>query len=201
MKRYGSLLYFCMFLLFSASCERPNYENEILKTYQEAERLSTSGTVIDGNMWSARSERWMTLKEADDYCYYLTELDHRDWRLPTINELRTLIKDCPKTKAGGSCGLTDECITNEENSVYNCFEPQSCNCQQRYYYQGDSSYSKLGDWEELWSSIQNDCRNDEDAWYVDFSNGGIRQPTSSSNRACEHYTSPANYVRCIRKNH
>ena len=200
MKKFNFTL--CVFLLLTlfVSCERPDYSDEIYDTYREAERLSTSGTVIDGKMWSARSKEYMTFIEARDYCHYLTELDYTDWRMPTIDELRTLIKDCSKTETGGSCGLTDECITNEEDSVYNCFEPQSCNCERKwkYDYPDSSSYSKLGDWEELWSSIQNDCRNNEDAWYVDFSDGGIHQPTASANVACEHYSSPTNYVRCVR---
>lgn len=198
MKKFALTAGILLFSFLFVSCERPDYSDEIKEMYREAERLSTSGAVVGDNMWSARSEKRMTFKEAGDYCYYLTELDYRNWRLPTVNELRTLIKDCPKTESGGSCGLTDECITDEEDSVYNCFEPQSCNCEQRYYYQGDSSYSKLGDWDDLWSSIENDCRNDEDAWYVDFSDGGIHQPTASYNRACEHYSPPTNYVRCIR---
>ena len=187
-----------LFLFIFVSCERPDYYDEIKEIYREAERLSTSGAEIDSSMWSARSEKWMTFKEAGDYCYYLDELDYRDWRLPTVDELRTLIKDCPKTETGGSCGLTDECIAKEE-SVYNCFEPQNCYCEDRYYYQGDSNYSKLGDWDALWSSFQNECRNGEDAWYVDFSDGGIHQTTISNIVTCEHYYPPLKYVRCVRQ--
>ena len=194
MRKTFVILFLLQPIVFFTACERPDYTDEI----KEAYRLGNHGQVIDGNMWSARSEDWMTFKEAGNYCYHLTELGYNDWRLPTIDELRTLIKDCSKTETSGSCGLTDECITDEEDSVYNCFEPQSCNCKYRYPSQDESSYSKLGDWESLWSSIENDCKNDEDAWYVNFSDGGVHQPTASGSVACQHYSSPTMYVRCVR---
>ena len=193
MRKTFVILFLLQPIVFFTACERPDYTDEI----KEAYRLGNHGQVIDGNMWSAVSQDQLKWLEAVSYCKNLYELGYSDWRLPTVDELRTLIKDCPKTESGGSCGLTDECITEEE-SVYNCFEPQSCNCAHRYSYQGDSSYSKLGDWEALWSSIPNDCRNDEDAWFVYFGDGGIHQPTASANVACEHYYPPTNHVRCVR---
>ncbi len=193
MKKFGSAICFFLIFIFASSCERPDYTDEIKNAYKSANH----GQVIAGNMWSAVSQDVLEWLEAVSYCNNLYELGYSDWRLPTVDELRTLIKDCPKTESGGSCGLTDKCITEEE-SVYNCFEPQSCNCQ-RFYQEDGISYSKLGDWEPLWSSIPNDCRNDEDAWYVDFRDGGIHQPTASANVACEHHSPPKTYVRCVRQ--
>lgn len=187
-----------LFLFLFVSCERTDYYDEITEVYREAERLSTSGAVVEGNMWSARSKEPLTWREASEYCHDLREQEHNDWRLPTIDELRTLIKDCSATETGGSCGFTDECIKNEEDPVNNCFEPQSCTCEWRYSYQDDSSYSKLDDWDALWSSIPDDCKNNEDAWYVNFSDGGIYKPNTSYNAACEYYYTPVNYVRCVR---
>ena len=179
-------------LLFSflfVSCERPDFYDEIRETYREAKRLSTSGVVIDGNMWSAISEKRMNPAGAEDYCLYLTELGYNDWRLPTIDELRTLIRECPKTEKGGSCGFTDECLLKiiEEDYYFTCDEESDCVCEQRYYY--ENSYSKLDDWGALWSSIPTKYYNT--AWYVNFSDGGIYQ-------ANDPYYEETYNVRCIR---
>lgn len=198
MKKFNFTL--CVFLLLTlfVSCERPDYHNEIKEIYREAERLSTSGVVIDGNMWSAISEKWMSSEDAEDYCYYLDELGYHNWRLPTIDELRTLIKDCPKTETGGSCAITDECLEEEQNRYdedydyeynYPLCDLSNCSCAQRYSYSDESSYSKLGDWCELWSSLPG--RNTNKNWYVDFSNAEINFPRNT-------YSNTYNYVRCVR---
>lgn len=192
MKRFNLTICFFLFFFLFAACERPDYEDEIEKTYQEAKRLSTSGAVIDGNMWSAKSMSSLDWEEAVAYCRNLKEFDHSDWRLPTINELRTLIRDCPKTEKGGSCGLTDECLLellDDEKYNSTCDKNSDCSCKPRYYDSDDNSYSKLDDWEELWSSIPTKYQ-DNSAWYVDFSNGSIYQSHTRY--------SPTYYVRCVR---
>lgn len=57
--------------------------------------------------WSKEASDPMTWKEASDYCSALTENNFSDWRLPNIDELRTLIQNCDKTRAGGSCKISE----------------------------------------------------------------------------------------------
>ncbi|MBO4710432.1 DUF1566 domain-containing protein [bacterium] len=182
MKKFNFTL--CVFLLLSlfVSCERPDYSDEIYDNYREAERLSTSGAVIDGNMWSARSRGVLDWDEAVSYCKNLTELGHYDWRLPKLNELRTLIRDCPYTEIGGSCNFDDDCLEDEfENDTY-C---ASNNCGCPYGYSSNNNYSKLDDGADLWSST---LRRSDEAWHIDFLEA----------RVLTDFTRYYNYVRCVR---
>lgn len=57
--------------------------------------------------WSDIAPKAMTWKEADSYCSDLEENDSSDWRLPNIDELRTLIQNCDLTEPGGSCRISE----------------------------------------------------------------------------------------------
>jgi len=74
-------------------------------------------------------------------CEDLVENGFDDWRLPTISELRTLIKNCSATETGGTCPITDEDPLSGDISCGGC------------EWADDGRYSKLGDDEYLWSSI------------------------------------------------
>ena len=142
-------------------------------------------TRIDGNMWSSKSLEVMGLWDAVDYCEDLNECGYTDWRLPNINELRTLIKNCPETQTGGICGVQDpDCL--DRNCSYSAGK---CYCEEK----GDNGgyYSKLGDDSVvLWSSSTSEdidgCVISPIEWSVDFSDGSVVDDTDG------------NHVRCVR---
>ena len=132
--------------------------------------------------WSNKAPYNMNWYDALEYCLYLDEGGHRDWRLPTISELRTLIQNCPATETGGECGVTDSCLSFSE-----CRNDDACfGCDNDNYDTG--KYSKLGDsFSSFWSSsVHSD--NSDSAWLVCFTNGLV-----------SHYNKYNTFsVRCVR---
>ena len=140
------------------------------------QECSSAGTppCIDSNglIWSNISSfTYANQSNARTFCDELSEGGYTDWRLPTIDELRTLIQNCTATQTGGTCGVTDACT-----SIASCLNDDCGGCS------GSNSYSKFGDTVKLWA----DTSGNGDGWFVDFSKGSI------------HYGSGKIYVRCLR---
>jgi len=91
----------------------------------DGEPISVSGVWNDpdtGLFWqNPPIEEYLTEWESKIYCSDL-ELDgHTDWRLPTISELRSLIRGCPSTETAGVCNVTDECTEVECHNLDSCY--------------------------------------------------------------------------------
>ena len=190
MRKTFLILFLLLPLIFFTACERPDYEDEIIKIYREAktEKKETSGIVIDGRMWSKPSENELSWDNAVEYCKKLKEIGHSDWHLPTINELRTLMRNCPNTEPGGLCNLTDECLEEEISSGYTSpySECRSSDCGCIPDYKDEGLYSKLWDTVVLWSSSE--AGNPEYAASAYFGYGKLW---------IEHKSTTRN-VRCVR---
>ncbi len=134
---------------------------------------------IDGNMWSPQYTDWVNWETADYHCQVLEECGYDDWRLPTISELRTLIKKCSYTVTDGTCGVTDYCLAES------CHDPSCYICT----WHDDGRYSRLGSAGVLWSSSEVEGNNFS-VWNADFNQGRIFDDSKQYN---------LRETRCVRK--
>lgn len=126
-----------------------------------------------GLCWSEPTGLSTTWGDAGTHCSSI------GGRRPTISELRKLITNCPATQTGGSCGVTDSCLSST------CWSSNCESCADM----GDGRYSVFGDRTWLWSS-QELLSYTANAWYVNFKSGRVYNGE-------KNYT-PANYdVRCV----
>jgi len=142
-------------------------------------QVSKIDAVLDpsfGN-WSKKSTNKMAWYNAKEYCDNLTENGYSDWRMPTISELRTLIKNCPATETGGKCKVDNDCL------LTTCWS-DVCQCSNS----SDGRYSKLRNTEELWSSSSS-VDIELNSWSVNFGSGSM-----------DYYGKVNNLnVRCVRE--
>ena len=119
-------------------------------------------------IFSARSLDKMTWNEAQDYCRKLDSWGET-WRLPNIDELRELVRNCPATEPGGSCKVSEEgnCLAG------NCSTPKdSCTCERKPKNRGFYSMFGDADYIGLWSSSTLSS-DEKKAWGAVFFSGMI----------------------------
>lgn len=149
-------------------------ENEFQNAYENS---------AGGLLWSSKMPGHSDWFYAERYCEALSEQGFKDWRLPTVDELRTLIRNCEVTETGGTCKVSEKCL------AYTDCRNSSCDgCE----YDGLGKYSILGDSRMFWSSSVT-SENNLKVWYVNFDYGEINSTfkTASDN---------VNYTRCVRQN-
>mgnify|MGYP003571310158 CR=1 FL=1 len=130
-------------------------------------------TIVSCNnlQWSEKATSSMNWDEAKQYCENLDEGGHNDWRLPNIDELRTLIK-APETISGGKCQISEKAGKLASDDF-----TEDC----------DGLTSKLGDSGRFWSSsVLSDYS--AIACHVGFSYGGVGNSYKDSTYS----------VRCVR---
>ncbi len=115
-----------------------------------------------GYVWQNSSVRTSSRSTAEGYCNALDLDGHDDWRLPSISELRTIVRGCPQVETGGACGITDQCLsmsaceTPECNACGNADFPTGMALTADYYW----SSSVIPEYTYA-------------TWVLDFSNGRV----------------------------
>jgi hypothetical protein len=131
------------------------------------------GTYTDSNthlMWEVDNSGGSDWPAALIYCNELSLGGFMDWRVPTIDELRTLISGCGATQTGGTCGVTNGCTASSclSGSCTGCPVSQGPGPSGCYF----PSALHGGCGEPYWSSTSD--ANDPALWWsVDFSTGAI----------------------------
>jgi len=125
--------------------------------------------------------RNMNWESAKKYCENMTLAGYEDWRLPSLSEIRTLIRGCPATEIGSQCRAMDSCPSwdncrtevcegcKDKSSA--CYWPKQIEGRCNWYYTSTPDSTKKGD-----------------AWNLDFQRALIGTT----------YTWRKNYVRCVR---
>lgn len=86
-------------------------------------QLATWSDPASGLTWQVPSSAFEgTWAHATQYCDGLVLDGHDDWRMPTIDELRSLIRGCPDTETGGACRETDACT----GAGPTCYDGELC---------------------------------------------------------------------------
>lgn len=80
----------------------------------------------EGREWTLQTQTDIPWQNADGFCKGLDVAGATDWRLATIDELRTLIVGCPATMTGGTCAVTAGCL----NSTPDCRDDSCAGCSQ-----------------------------------------------------------------------
>ncbi len=142
-----------------------------------------------GNLiWSSRSADTTDLDTAKSKCAKHKEGTFTSgWRLPTINELRTVIRNCTTTEPGGNCRVTNECPYLEHESLI-CYTNQSCKKVFGDICSTSVEHSPFGEKGKLWSATTIGY-DPTQAWYVGFKNGEIGYSATNNNYEI--------YYRCV----
>ena len=125
----------------------------------------------------------MSWADAKSHCANL-ELAGGGWHLPTIGELRTMIRGCPATEDGGSCNVEEgDCL------AWSC-EDGSCSGCSNFGGPADGCYwpdEMEGTCSSYWSSSPVEGAGIY-AWYVSFYSGNVDNDGVNDDKR----------VRCVR---
>lgn len=123
------------------------------------------------------SQTRYTASEINGHCDKLDLAGHTDWRVPTIDELRSLVTGCVMTGTGGACGITD---ATPESTDYNAL-CKGCGTDTSCY-----SPTELNN--PCGTYVSSTRQADGYLWTITFDDASVASESPSS----------INLVRCVR---
>jgi len=188
--------YILFFLLLAAllvftNCECGDDENENTPVPQEVWEDSVSGL-----MWQKGLSPFLNWNGLINYCEKLNWKGYTDWRMPSISELRSLVRGCSNLETGGKCGVTDDCLDADCDNGY-------CGCEE---FEGpgiDGAYLPASLGFDIWghsASVVTNSIYSNHVWNLDFKHYGLlwavaaagdhfREGQDDENHASPHRTS------------
>lgn len=164
-------------LLFTFGCDTDDQDESDagVNSNEEYESMYTVWTdPTSGLFWiDPSADTNMPQQDAIDFCDQLVLDGKDDWRLPTLDELRSLIRGCPDTESGGRCQLGEgsgyDDLKSETNAPCNgCEKNEGPHADTGGYY--DSELGGLSSY--YWSSSEDVDRSGY-AWNIFFVEGAI----------------------------
>ena len=134
-----------------------------------------TGLIWQKELVGLEAVSFLEFPEAVTYCDNLDYGGHQDWRLPTVSELRTIVRGCSQTEAGGSCAVTDQCPQQD------CWDITDCKSCEWMSGPANGFYvvSELADYTTVdyyWSSTLVDANIQPDrSWSLLFATGNISE--------------------------
>ena len=162
------------------------------KTVKWSDDTYNACHTMDDTTWSPLSSGTMNWEEASDYCENLSVCEYDDWRLPNIDELRQLVKNCPKIKPAGECMISeDNLLSYMEAKEAGAWDNEACVCSRSDYPEIPGYFSEIDDSGiELWSSSEVTDETNK-VWNLRFN-------LSHSVDIISEDTQKTSSVRCVR---
>ncbi|MBR4531387.1 DUF1566 domain-containing protein [bacterium] len=144
--------------------------------YCDESRIAPCEDAVTNYVWSSAqsvdsnysaSASWMSKAIQ---CRESSEGGISKWRIPTIDEVRTLLSSSENLKTGGECHVTNECFDYASEA---CFEEAAC--APEYETDGEMIRSSLFDYSGYLTGTPTSLQDDGYTWFVNLRSGVLER--------------------------